>query len=164
VPAIQRAFPEDGSVEGVPRDERPLGAEQNGETRCLIEDIEDASARRDDGTDARHSIVMARPARRANPLHPARRADDGIVGDGVVGGIVEVVRPFVDFLGAGLYGSCPRIAFLDVSRAVRTQHAHHFGRRDIAEVFGNDEVCEIVNVRQALALERIDGYFAVESL
>ena len=110
VPGVDRALPEDDAVECVPGNEGPPGRHLDRPSRPQIHDGEKASRGRDHRADAGHVVVVAQPARTADPLVVLRRPHHGVLGDGVVRRVVQVVGPLVDFRGPGLDGLCPRVA------------------------------------------------------
>ena len=107
---------------------------------------------------------MPRPARAAEPLQMLRRTDDVVVGHGIAAGIVQIVRPLVDVLRARLDRLLPGVSLPDVGHAVGNQDAHHLRHGDAVQVFGHDEVDQIVDVRQPVAGELIDADLAIRAL
>ena len=107
--------------------------------------------------------MVPRPARAADPLQVPRRSDDLIVGDGVAAGVVEVVGPFVDVLRTRLDGHLPTSVRTDHCNALRSEHAEDFLHLKVAQVFGDDEVDQIVDVGQSLAVESVGGDVAVKA-
>ncbi len=70
----------------------------------------------------------------SDPLHAAGGCYYGIVGDCVVGGVVEIVGPVVYFFGPGFYGFCPFSVGFEVCDAVWGEDSHDFGEGNGAEV------------------------------
>ena len=62
----------------------------------VVVNQEDPPAGRDHRAGARHVVVLPRVARAAHPLQVSQRCDLLVVGHRIVGGVVQVVRPFVD--------------------------------------------------------------------
>jgi len=157
-PLRQGALPQLDAVEGVACHERPRAGQPfvDDADEPFVEDVEHTPAGGDQGADARFGLVASEPQRLGHPLHVAGRADEGIVGHGVIGGVVEEVRP-------GLDGGGPRPGGPDVRRAARRQDAPHLVHGGLAEVFRHEEVDEVVGVGQALAGPMLDRHLAVES-
>ena len=153
IPWIKRPLPERQAVVRVAGDEVPLGQPPEGDRGPLVGDVEEASARRDHGVDGGGVLVAAGVARVGQPLDTAGRADRVVVGHGVAARVVEVVGPFVGVTGLWLDGLLPPAALSDVERAAGGQDAHRVVGRDAAQVLGHDEVGQVVDERQAAAVE-----------
>lgn len=52
---------------------------------------------------------------------------------------------------------------LDIRNAVRGKHPHHFAHRDLAELFGYDEIHEVIDVRQSFTRKAVHRNLAVKS-
>ena len=100
LPVLHGNLPEQGAVERVARDEgAALGQFLVDAGGRLVENSEDASARRHDGVDAARELVASRPARARDPPQTPGWPDTAVVGDGVSAGVVEKVRPLVNVVG-----------------------------------------------------------------
>ena len=163
LPLRDRALPEKHPAECVPRRQLPFRLQRDGGGRALIGDVEDPPARRDGRTHARQVVVASRPGGVAHPLHVDRRRDDRIARDRVVRRVVHVVRPLVDLLRPRLDRPGPPAVLLDVRHAVGAQDSHDFRHGDLARVFRDDEVDQVVGVRQPLAAEPIHRHLAVQA-
>ena len=94
-PLLDRLLPENRSVEGVAGDEVELRGQEDADARTLVHDVEKTSLRRDLRAEGRHAVVVARPARTAEPLEPFRGTDLAVLRGGVALRVVIVVRPLV---------------------------------------------------------------------
>ena len=154
------ALPQQHAVEGVARHEPPLRGPVHQRRVPLVEDVEETPCARGHGAHARQGVVVAGPLRSRHPLDPARRADPLVLRHGIARGVVQEVRPFVDVSRPGLHRLLPAYH----RHAARSEDAHHFGHRHVAQRLRHEEIHQVVHVRQALAVERLDGYLAVEAL
>ena len=93
----------------------------------------------------------------------ARRADDAVMGHGVVVGAVKMLRPFVDAGGPWFDCLGPCFALLDASHAQRCQHAHDLRHGNLASVLDDNQIHQIVHIGQALAVEQVDRNRAVQA-
>jgi len=66
------------------------------------------------------------------------------------------MRPFVYFGRPGLNRLLPLIATLETHNAAGGENTHHLVVRNLAEVLGDDEVHQVIDVRKPLAVEGID--------
>ena len=161
VPRRDGLLPEDGAVERVARDELPLGRQQDGDARAFIHDVKEPARRRDLRAEARHAVVMPRPARAAHPLQPLRRADDAVLRGRVAFRVVEVMRPLVEAGVLGLHGLLPLATLLHHRDAVGHQRAHDLDHRHAAGLLGDEEVHRVVHVGEQRAVELVDADRAV---
>jgi hypothetical protein len=86
------------------------------------------------------------------------------VGDGVVVGSVEVLRPVVHLLGSRLYRAHVRaVVAFNHRHAQGRQHAHRLVHRQFTRAIGHDQVHHVVRVRQAPAIPAVDRNQAVNA-
>ena len=163
LPRPDRPLPQDHAVEGVPGDQEPPGGQHDRSDGPLILDGKHPPTGRDHHADAPQALVVARAPRLAHPLDAARRSDHRVPGDRVVVRAVQVVCPLVNLLRAGFDGLLPRIPLLDVGHAARTQHAQHLSRRHLAGVLRDQEIDQVVGIRQPLAGPMLHRHLAVEA-
>ena len=107
-------------------------------------------------------FVAPRPARAADPLHPPGWTDRRIVGYGITGGVVQIMRPVVQFLRTRLDGFPPCAGLFDIGRAVGNQDPHDFAHGDSIEVFRDNEVDEVVDIRESIVAQSINRDLAVK--
>ena len=91
----------------------------------------------------------------------ARRADNAVVGHGVVVGAVKMLRPFIDVGRPWFDCLGPCSALLDAGHAPRRQRAHDLCHGNLARVFDDNQIRKVVHIRQALAVEQVDRNRAV---
>ena len=97
-------------------------------------------------------IVLPRVAWATKPLVTTRRLDHAVVCDGIVGRIVQIVRPLVDFVRPGLHACLgPLTVRLNTHHTVGDQDSHHFGLRNSGKILGDNEVDGVINVGQAIS-------------
>ncbi len=87
--------------------------------------------------------------RLGDPLDVARRPDHLIVGNRITTCIMEIVGPLINVLGTWLDIHTPRVSVLHVCHASGDEHAHHLTHRDLPEFVCNQQVDEVITVRQA---------------
>ena len=102
--------------------------------------------------------MVSCPSRRAHPLDVSRRADSGVGGHRVARGVVQEVRPLVDVTRPGLDRVGPGLAPFDAGDAAGGQHAQDLVHRDLAQVFGHQQVDQVVDVREPAAREPFDRH------
>ena len=107
--------------------------------------------------------MVSRPLRPADPLDVKRRAGDAVVGDGIVVRPVQVVRPLVDVFWPRLDGLGPAAVLPHVCHTVGREDAHHLGHRRITEILGDDEIDQIIDVRQRPAPPQLHRHLAIQS-
>ena len=163
VPIVDSSLPQDLAVEGVARYHRPLGRRQDRDGQRFIEDIEDSPARRDHRTDARHAVMVASVTWATHPLHAARWPHDFIVGHGVVGRVVQVVRPMVNVVRPRFDSLRPFAVTADERDALRAEHTHHLSHGGGVKLVSNDQIDEVVHVWQVFAVPALDRNFTVEA-
>ena len=93
-------------------------------------------------------------------MHPARRADNGIMCHRVVAGIVQIVGPLVDLLRAGLDG----LHIVYIRHAVRGKHAHHFRHGNGPQILRHHKVHKIVHKGKLRARDLRDSHGTIELL
>ena len=103
MPLLDRPLPENGAVERIAREQRPLRRHLDGPARTEVHDVEDPAAGRDHRAQSGQVVVMAQVIRRTDPLIMLRRPDHGVLRDRVVIRAVQVVRPVVDLLRPRLH-------------------------------------------------------------
>jgi hypothetical protein len=106
-------------------------------------------------------LVTARPLGRPDPLKAGRRGNGGVLGHGVVRRVVKEVRPLVRVLRPGLDRLGPFGLGLDVRNAAGREHPQDLVHADPREVLRDDEVHEILRVRQPGAGEPLHRGLAV---
>ena len=99
--------------------------------------------------------MVTRPQGTGCPTHAPGRSDPLIVGDRVVAGVVQVVRPLVDLRRPRLHHFRPAAVGLDAGDGTRGQNTHHLRMGYAAEVFGDNEVDEVVGVGKPAAVEPV---------
>ena len=92
----------------------------------------------------------------------AGRANNRIMGHGIVARIVHVMGPFVYLFGTRLDRLCPYITLLDVSNAVGNQNAQNLVHRYVRLLLRKNEVDKVVGVRQEVTFELFDRYLAIK--
>ena len=92
-----------------------------------------------------------------------RRPDHRVGGHGVAAGVVQVVGPLVDFIGAGLHGFLPPVVLLHVGRATRSKHTQALLDRNPARVLRHEQVDEVVGVGQFGPGQPVDRHLAIEA-
>ena len=102
---------------------------------------------------------MTRPDRVGRPLHPPGRADPPIVGHRVAVRAVQPMGPLVDLRRARL----DRLDPFHIRHAAGAQHAHHLGHGHRAELLGDQQVDQIIRVRQAPARQWRDRHRPVQA-
>jgi hypothetical protein len=149
LPTGERTLPQQHAVGGIASDQLAVGWQLAVDTgRSLIEDREDPPACRDDRAHAAGDFVAAAPARPSDPTQVARRADFGIVGDRVAGGVVQKVRPLVDLRGPGLDRLPPASRRLDVRHALWREHPRHLLVWHVGNIVDDEQVDQVVDKRQ----------------
>ncbi len=106
---------------------------------------------------------MPRPTGAADPLQVPWRPHGRILGDRVARRVVHQVRPFIDVGRPGLDRLGPLASLLQVGDAIRRQNPHDLLLGDPAQVLGHNQVCQIVDVGQAAAIENIHSNVAIGS-
>ena len=162
-PGRQRAFPEQRAAEGIAGHQGPLARHRRGSGRGLVDDVEHPSPGRDDRADAGQGVMVAAPHRVGQPLHVAGRAHARVAGHGVARRVVQEVRPLVDILGPRLDGPGPFTLRPNVCHAARTQDAEHLLDGQTERPLRDDEVDEVVDVRQPFPRPRVDRHRPVEA-
>jgi len=164
-PVRDAAFPEQRAVEGVAGDEPPPGRPVDERRVPLVKDGEETAAGGGHGAQAGQGVVVARPLGPRPPPDTVRRPDDRVVGHGVAGGVVEEMCPLVDVLrprlGVDLRPAAP---LQDAGRAARRQDAPHLLHGHVAQVLRHQQVDEVVDVRQPLAVEPVGRDGPVQAL
>ena len=105
---------------------------------------------------------MAEVLGAADPLVVSRRADDGVLADGIVRGVVKVVGPVAVFSRRWLAGDGPTVVVSLAENALGGEDSEEFRFWDRILGFDNEEIDQIVDERKAVALKEIDGDSPVE--
>ena len=92
----------------------------------------------------------------------ARRADDAVVGHGVVVRVVEMLLPLINFPGPRFDRLRPTLALLYVGDPKWGKHTHDFVQRYTTEILSNNQVDQVVDVRETLARPLLHGNVAVQ--
>ena len=90
------------------------------------------------------------PLRTTGPLKLPARAYNGVIGHSVVAGVMHVMGPLINIFRTGLDNLCPFAVFFEVGDAVWNQHSHYLIGRNPVRLVTDQQVHEIVNVRQAV--------------
>ena len=162
MPGGDRFFPEDRSVKRVAANEHPFRRHLNRNARAFVHDVKQPAGRRDEGAHAGHAVVVARPARAAQPLQMLRRPDDRVVSDRVPAGVVQKMSPVVDLFRARLDDLLPAVAGLRQCDSLRRENSQDFLVADAARVGHDDEVRKVVDVRQLFSGQLFHGHRAVK--
>ncbi len=101
--------------------------------------------------------------RLGNPLEVARRPDHVIMGNGISTCIMEEVGPLVSVFGAWLDIHAPRVSVLHICHAAGDEHAHHLTHRDLPEFVRNQQVDEVIAVRQVRPVPVFDRDGAIQA-
>ncbi len=73
------------------------------------------------------------------------------------------MRPVINVVGPCLSLRDPPAVLLQVCRAVRCEHPHHFLDRHLAKIFSDEQVHQIIGVGQFSVTGTIDGNIAVQA-
>ena len=163
VPFFHRLLPKNDAVKRIARHERPARRQLDGHARAFVHHIKYAPARRHQRAHARHPVVVARPARTAEPLQMPRRPHHRVMRHRVAAGVVQVVRPVVDVFRPRLGRRLPFAATLYIGNPLRREHPHHLRHRHALQVLGHQQVHHVVNVRQRVARKAVDGNRAIHA-
>ena len=156
VPRIHVAFPQHDAIEGVPGIQREATGKPliDDTDRAFILNVEETPPGRYGAEGARVRFMVAAPFRRRNPLDMRGRTNDRVLRDRIVVRPVQVVRPFVDLLRPRL----DRLLAVHVGHAQRGENAHDLVHRDIAEVFGHDQIHQVVDVGKVCPGKGVDRH------
>ncbi len=108
--------------------------------------------------------MAAQPQRRREPLETSRRPDDSVLGHRVVARIVQEMAPLVDIVRPGFPRHGPFPVPQHAGRPARGQNTHRFILRDFAGVLDDNQVDEIIRVRQRRSGELLHAGGAVKAL
>ena len=158
LPLFDALLPKHRTIERVARDQRPLRGQQNRNPRTLIHDVKNPPARRHHRAQARHPIMMPRPARTAHPLQPLRRRDHLIVRRRGALRVVVIVRPLVERRRAFLHRLHPLAVLPHERDAVGHEHAQHLAHRHAAQILRDQQVHQIVDERQLPPVEKLHAH------
>jgi len=159
-PVPQGPLPQDDAVEGVAGGQVVFGGELDRLHEPLVHYVEDPARGRDHCGHARGVFVAAGPEGAAGPTQAAGVAGHRVVRDGRALGVVEVVGPLVEFLRPGLDQFLPGRALLDEGHAPRAQDTHHLGHRQAAGLLDDQDVHQVVDIGQVLAIEEVGADLA----
>ena len=140
IPLVDLTLPEDRPVEGVTGNQTPTGGELNGRPGALVQDVKETSFGRNQGRHAGHVIVVAGPARAADPLQPFRRGHNRVLSDGVSVRSVQIVSPLVHPFGPGFDRLLPLSLLTHQQHAARRQDSQQFALGSTSGVFRDDQV------------------------
>ena len=101
--------------------------------------------------------MAAEPVGPALPFQPSGRSHAAVGGHPVVRRIVQEVRPLVDVVGPGFDGLRPAAVSQRVRNATGGQHAADFVHGYPARVFGDQQVDQLIHVRQVATVEAVGG-------
>ena len=163
VPVAHVALPENGPVEGIPREEQPVRGELNRRPRALVHDVEDPVPGGHQRAHAGHAVMVSRPARAAHPLQLPGRRDHGVGRDRVTVRPVQEVGPLVDLLGPRLDGLRPLAAPLHIRHALRRQHPEHLPPRQPCRILRHQQRHQVIPIREPLPRPLLRGHPTVEA-
>ncbi len=143
-------LPKENAVESVSRRQPPLPGKADRSQRRFVNDEKQPSPSRDGGADAGQFLVAAAPLRFGDPLHRTRIGRGFVLADRVVVGAMKKMRPLVHLRRPGL--DDPSLA--DHRHAKRRQRPQYLFVRNGNGRFGDDQIRQIVHVRQARAVEQ----------
>ena len=92
-----------------------------------------------------------------------RRADDGVLSNGVITRTVQVMRPVIDVARTRLHDFLPLLAVPNEGDAAGGQCSQDLVVRNAAAVFDHHQIDKVLDVRQPLASQQPDGNFPVNS-
>ena len=122
-PLVDRMPPQHDSVERIAGDEFPVAGQVRREDAPFVVDVEHLPVAAHASRDAGHFVVMARPARPADPLQVRqRRLQRLVLRHGIPGRVIQLVRPVVHRCRARF----DEHLRADEGRPFRRQHAENF--------------------------------------
>jgi len=77
--------------------------------------------------------------------------------------IMEEVGPLVSVFGTWFDIHAPRVSALHVCHATGDEHAHHLTHRDLPEFVRNQQIDEVITVRQARPVEVFNRDGAIQA-
>ena len=163
VPRLQSPLPQDGPVECVACHKGPFRRQLYQRGRTLVDDVEDPPSGRHHRADACQVVVVPRPLRVAAPLVVARRADDRVARHGVATGVVQAMCPIVHRDWPRLNRLDPRSVLLDVGHAIRDQYPIDLALEDTRRVLGDQQIHEVVAIRERFPVPALHHHLAVEA-
>ena len=91
------------------------------------------------------------------------RPDNGIVSHRIIVRTMEIMSPFIDVVRSGFDDYRPETALFDIGHAVRREHAHDLIHCHFQRFLADQQVDEIVGIRQIIRFPRLDRHFAVKT-
>ncbi len=108
--------------------------------------------------------MVARPAGVPYPLKAFWGADFLVFGNGVALCVVVVMGPVIERCRLGFLGGNPRAVGSGEEDAVGDEDAEGFVTRNVSQIFGDDEVHEVVDVGERFSVEAVDGNGSVQAV
>ena len=139
------------------------GDEGKGKIVDWLSERADVICRFQGGHNAGHTLVIDSEVYKlhALPSGVVRGGKLSVIGNGVVVRVVKCVCPFIHIGRSRLDGCCPFSILLDVGDTPRSQNAQHLFHGNTVQVFGHNEIYEIIRVWEILPSIPLDGDAAI---
>ena len=111
----------------------------------FVQNVKNPPVAGGNGTDTGQRVVVACKRRTRLPLQVLGRSNLLVFGDRVVRRIPQEVSPLVDVCRPWFHGLLPGVASSDHDNAVRAEHPQDLIHRDVASVFDNNKIDQVVN-------------------